>query len=383
MRVVIAPDKFKGTLSATEAADAIARGWRQERPRDTIACLPISDGGDGFGELLARHLGAEERTVATVNAAHEPITAPWWWVPDQRLALIESARIIGLAMLPRGRFHPFALDTFGLGAALRAAAALRPRLCLVGIGGSATNDGGSGLARALGWRFLDRQQQPIERWPQLAELAELVAPTRPLRFRELVVAVDVRNPFLGLQGATRIYGPQKGIRPADVAPAERALRRLARLIHARRAEPTPLARSPGTGAAGGLGFGLAAFAGGRLAPGFDLFARLSGLEARLREADLVLTGEGAIDRTTLAMGKGVGQLMQLCDRLDRPWMGLAGRLDLTGTKAVRHGQLYAMAPELTSPEEAMRRPAHWLTRLAQQAARDWTQAARRNAPPRG
>ena len=376
MRLLIAPDKFKGTLSATEAADAIARGWRRERPDDAIACFPISDGGDGFGELLARHLGAEERSVATVNAAHEPIVAPWWWVPGPRLALIESARIIGLAMLPRGRHHPFDLDTFGLGAALRAAAALRPRTCLVGIGGSATNDGGTGLARALGWQFRDRRQQPLERWPVFTTLDRIEPPRRPVRFRELKVAVDVRNPFLGLHGATRVYGPQKGIRPADVAPAERALSRLARLVHRGRHESKPLARTPGTGAAGGLGFGLAAFAGGQLAPGFELFAQLSGLEARVREADLVVTGEGAIDRTTLTMGKGVGQLMQLCDRLQRPWLGLAGRVDLTGATSARRSQLHAMAPDLAPPEEAMRRPALWLARLGQQAARDWSARAR-------
>jgi len=372
MRIVIAPDKFKSTLTATEAAEAIAAGWEAERPGDTLVRFPISDGGDGFGELLARHLKAQERWVETLNAAHEPIRAPWWFEPRRRIAIIESARVIGLAMLPRGRFHPFELDTFGLGAVLRAAAAAKPRTCLLGIGGSATNDAGFGVARALGWRFLDLGGQPIEVWTGLDRLARIKPPARPWRCGKLLIAVDVGNPLLGVRGATRIYGPQKGIRPEDVKPAERCFRRLVQVLRERAQSWRRPDRQRGAGAAGGLGFGLRCFAGGRLEPGFGLFQQLSGLAGQVRKADLVITGEGAIDVTTLSMGKGVGELMRDCARQRRPHLALAGRVEAPSRRRPGLVGLYGLTPMLTTPEEAMKRSAYWLRQLARHAAREWS-----------
>src|SRR5206468_11929707 len=142
LKVLIVPDKFKGTLTARAAADLIARGWGEARPQDSLELLPMSDGGDGFGEVLVRLLKLQERTIATLDAAHAPLQAKWWWDPKTRTAIIESAKIIGLALLPTKKFHPFDLDTFGLGAVLQAAADINARQCLMGIGGSATNDGG-------------------------------------------------------------------------------------------------------------------------------------------------------------------------------------------------------------------------------------------------
>ena len=154
-RILIVPDKFKGTLTAHAAAQAIAQGWREVHPADALELLPMSDGGDGFGEVLAGLLSVTARTVDTVDAAGRPCAAARWWDAAQRTAIIESARVVGLALLPPRQFHPFALDTSGLGALLRAVLTEGASRCLVGIGGSATNDGGFGLARAVGWRFLD------------------------------------------------------------------------------------------------------------------------------------------------------------------------------------------------------------------------------------
>lgn len=373
MRVLIAPDKFKGTLSAPEAAAAIARGWHRVRPSDTLLEAPISDGGDGFGALLGHHLGAETRTTSTVDAAGRPLATRWWWLPSDRLAIIESATVIGLALLPPGRYHPFNLDSFGLGQVLREAAALRPRCCLVGIGGSATNDAGFGLARSLGWRFLDRNGEQITRWPDLAGLAAIRSPRTLPRLGELVVAVDVRNPLLGAKGATRIYGPQKGIRPEDVAPAEQAFRRLTRRL--RQLEgltlPTSASRLPGAGAAGGLGFGLMAFAGARLEPGFQIFTRYTRLAGVVATADLVLTGEGALDLTSVAMGKGVGQLALLSRRARVPCVALAGTVAADPAVQRRFTATRAIVPGLAAPEEARRHAGRWLTRLAADTARAW------------
>jgi glycerate kinase len=371
LRVLIVPDKFKGTLTAEAAAEAIAQGWRQARPDDALALLPMSDGGDGFGAVMSRLLAAEARLADTVNAAHEPRQAPWWWTPQRRTAILESAQVIGLALLPPGKFHPFELDTFGLGGVVKAAVALGAERVLLGIGGSATNDGGFGLARALGWEFRDTSDRAIERWTELASLAQLVAPAPLVSRPSFVVAVDVQNPLLGPTGASRIYGPQKGIREADFALAEACLGRLADVV--RRDLNLDVASEPGAGAAGGLGFGLRAFCGARLESGFALFARHARLEERIRAADLVITGEGAIDASTL-MGKGVGEVARLCGKQAVPCLGLAGRLSEASLARVSENpftRLAALAPELTTQEEAKANASFWLARLAASVAGNW------------
>ena len=365
MRVLICPDKFKGTLTATAAADAIAAGWREARPDDVLDLLPMSDGGDGFGEVTSALLQAKSQRVKTLDAAHRPCVARWWWEPQTRTAIIESAAVIGLAMLPPKRFHPFQLDTLGLGAVVRAAAKKGATHCLLGIGGSATNDGGFGLARALGWQFLDRNGQPIESWIDLPRLERIRPPRRRRWFDRSVVATDVQNPLLGPRGATRVYGPQKGLRPQDFGLAERCLGSLARVVQ--RQFGRNFAREPGAGAAGGLGFGLLAFLGAQLRPGFDLFARHAALERHLRAADLVITGEGAIDRSTL-MGKGVGQIAQRCRQLETPCIGLAGIVSASKGTADFFAQTHALT-DLTPVQPAKAQPARWLERLAQQVAR--------------
>jgi glycerate 2-kinase len=365
LHVLIIPDKFKGTLTAAAAAEAIARGWRRARAGDSLDLLPMSDGGDGFGEVTGALLKARIQYVKTVDAAHCPRVARWWWEPRARTAIIESAAVIGLAMLPPKRFHPFQLDTLGLGAVVRAAVKSGARRCLMGIGGSATNDGGFGLARALGWEFLDRTGNLIEQWTGLCRLERISVPRRRRWFSSLVVATDVQNRLLGARGASRVYGPQKGLREQDFALAERCLGRLAQVV--RRELGHDFAREPGAGAAGGLGFGLMAFLGAAMQPGFDLLARKAGLERRLGAADLVVTGEGAIDRSTL-MGKGVGQVAQLC-RLSRvPCIGLAGMVEIRPGAGTCFAQAHALT-DLTSVAQAKARPAYWLERLAERVAR--------------
>ncbi|MDB6023709.1 MAG: Glycerate kinase [Pedosphaera sp.] len=366
LKVLIAPDKFKGTLTAPDAAAAIARGWRNARPADSLELLPMSDGGDGFGEVMSTLLGAKKIAVKTVDAAHRPIRAHWWWEPKSQTAIIESANVIGLAQLPAKKFHPFELDTYGLGAVIRAAAAKGAKRCFIGIGGSATNDGGFGVACALGWEFLDDCGNPIHEWTQLQRLAEVCAPKHPKWFEDFIVAVDVQNPLLGAHGCTRVYGPQKGLTPPDFPLAERCLRRLEMMSHRGRF----MANEPGAGAAGGLGFGLRCFLRARLQPGFDLFARKAELAQRLHSADLVITGEGAIDPSTL-MGKGVGQIAERCFKMKIPCLGLAGTV-IPHPRAKKnlftrqHG-----LTELTGADDAKQNAAHWLERLAEKIAQGW------------
>ena len=344
----------------------------------------MSDGGDGFGQVMSKLGKGKVQTVAAVDAAHRPCAVPWWWEPGTKTAIIESARVIGLAMLPPGEFHPFVLDSFGMGALFLAAQRKGAKQCLVGIGGSATNDAGFGLARAMGWRFLDRTGNAIERWPELQRLEVICSPSKqsqsgigvlagapscrqnrpPSLDYSIEVAVDVQNPLLGPRGATRVYGPQKGLRPEDFKLAESCLSRMATIW--RRDFGKDLSTKPGAGAAGGLGFGLLAFLGARLAPGFDLFAEHAGMEDRLDWANLVITGEGSIDKSTL-MGKGVGQIASRCLKRKIPCIGLAGFV----TSSARGAGTFETArglTELTSVAEAKSKPTYWLERLAAQVA---------------
>lgn len=378
LHILIIPDKFKGTLTARAAAKAIALGWRDARPEDSLDLLPMSDGGDGFGDVTSALLQAKSQRVRTVDAAHRPCLARWWWEPRTKTAIIESAAVIGLAMLPRKRFHPFQLDTQGLCAVMRAALKAGATRCLMGLGGSATNDGGFGLAQALGWQFLDGDGRLIEHWQDLHLLQSIRAPQQRRWFARCLAATDVQNPLLGPQGATRVYGPQKGLRPRDFALAERCLKRLAQVV--KQQFGRDFAREPGAGAAGGLGFGLLAFLRARLQPGFDLFAQQAALERRLRAADLVITGEGMIDRSTL-MGKGVGRIAERCQRLNIPCIGLAGMVSANRNTAESFNQIHALT-ELTTLAQAKARPAYWLGRLARRAANSTPSLCTQSAAPK-
>ena len=366
LRVLVVPDKFKGTLSAQAAAEAIVRGWRAARPGDEIESIPMSDGGDGFGDVLSSLMGAAPQTVKSVDAAHRPVESIWWWHEPTQTAVIESARLIGLAMLPPDKYHPFELDTLGLGSVLRVAMNAGARRCLVGIGGSATNDAGFGMARALGWQFFNAHEEEIMRWTELHRLTT-VRPPEPSRcFEELHIAVDVQNPLLGPSGCSRVYGPQKGLTEFEFA--ERCLSQLASVLE--KQLHCNYADSPGAGAAGGLGFGLMTFAGGRPESGFALFEQQARLSERMEAVDVVITGEGALDAQTL-MGKGVGQVADLCARLDVPCVGLAGTVSDPQQAQTKFRIARGVAPDLTDKETALREPAVWLERLATQVASEW------------
>lgn len=363
MRVLIVPDKFKGTLAADAAARAIAAGWRRARPDDRLTLLPMSDGGDGFGVVLSSLLGAGTRELRTVDAAGRPLTAKWWWHTETRSVILESARIVGLALLPPGQFHPHELDTTGLGTALARLLKLRPRRLILGLGGSATNDGGFGLARALGGQFLDAAGEPLTRWTQLDALARIVPPPLP-DVTQVIAAVDVQNPLCGPRGATRIYGPQKGLRPDELAPAEARLRRLAQV--AAKLDGRRLDREPGAGAAGGLGFGLRRFLGARVESGFGLYAGAAQLVERLGRHDLVITAEGAVDRQS-AMGKGTGEVLRLAKERGCPAIVLGGRVELPDAEKL--GVIYARGlTDLVPEDQALADPAPHLRELARQAA---------------
>ncbi|MCC7376255.1 MAG: glycerate kinase [Verrucomicrobiales bacterium] len=363
LQVLVVPDKFKGTLGAADVARAIAAGWRKARPQDHLNLVPMSDGGDGFGPVVGTLIGARARSLPTTDAAGRLRRARWWWEPSRRIAVIETAQSNGLALLPKGRFHPFDLDTSGVGRLLRAAHRAGAVTGLLGVGGSATNDGGFGLALALGWKFLDRKGRLLLRWRDLERLSHVEPPTPTGSHVRWIVATDVSNPLLGRQGATRVYGPQKGLRPADLPKAEACLAQLAKVMKRQTGFDS---RLPGCGAAGGLGYGLQAFLGAERRLGFDVFAEFADLDRRLAESDLVISGEGAVDAQTL-MGKGVGQLLAACRRHDKPVALFGGRVELSG-RTPNGLALIASLVDLAGEKEAMRRPAPLLRLAAESAA---------------
>lgn len=328
----------------------------------------MSDGGDGFGETIALQEKGRRRRAKTVNAAGQSIWATWWWVARSRTAIIETASVVGLAQLPPNKFHPFDLDTSGLGILISKILEreIVARL-LVGLGGSTTNDGGFGMARSLGWQFRGRNREWIVRWTDLAALESIVSPVHSRAKRlEIVAAVDVQNPLLGAEGASSIYGPQKGLREREMPLAEACLARLSECFQKQTGRPE--AHRPGAGAAGGLGFGCYAFLDGKSRSGFDVFAKSARLERRLGQADLVLTGEGAVDSSSL-MGKGVGQVAKWCRDHQKPCIALGG----TALQSLAAGfwKLYAIVPEVAEKRKALEKPRLCLAQLAEKAAREW------------
>jgi glycerate kinase len=369
MRVLVVPDKFKGTLSAHQAAQAIALGWTKIRPPDQLELLPMTDGGDGFGEIMGKLLEADRKEFLTINAAHEVTAAEWWWSESRRTAIVESAKVIGLAMLPPGKFHPFELDTRGLGQLLHQIASVHPQAkLLIGIGGSATNDAGFGMALGLGYRFRDATGHFLECWTELDRLLHIDPPEIPVEFSQITIACDVQNPLLGAEGASRVYGPQKGLRPEDFPTADRCFERLTEIVN--RDLNRNYASEAGTGAAGGLGYGLRAFLQGEFKPGFQIFAEAAQLREKIFHADLVITGEGAIDRQT-EMGKGTGAVAKLARDAGKRCIALAGYVS-PDLRSRSFELALGITPSLTDKEGALREPYKWLAKLSEIASKNFS-----------
>lgn len=325
-RVLITPDKFKGTLTAGAAARALRDGLRRAWPGAKTTLLPLTDGGEGFAEVMVRQTGGRWRTARTTDAIGRPCRVRWGLLHGGRTAVIGLADASGLARLPLDRRDPEATTNLGTGRLIARALAAGCREIIVGLGGSATTEGGISLAAAVGYRFLDARGAEIAlTGGGLARLARIVPPARKPRAR-FVVATDVDNPLFGRRGAAHRFGPQKGADAATVRRLDANLRRLARIV--RRDLGPDLAGEPGAGAAGGCGYGLMVFFGARRENGFDLVRRVTGLDALVRAHDLVVTGEGCFDHTSLH-GKAPQQLGELARRLGKPAWAFCGRAELT------------------------------------------------------
>ena len=359
MRILVAPDKFRGTLTARQAAEAVATGWRRTRPGDELDLVPMADGGEGTMQALTQALHGRIVPATVTGPLGDPVDAAFGIAPseDGRLGVVEMATASGLALVPEARRDVLAATTRGTGELMALAIDAGADRLVVCIGGSATNDGGAGMAAALGARLLDTVGARVaDGGEALTGLAHIdLTQLHPGLARVSVVgACDVDNPLTGPSGASAVYGPQKGASPDDVAALDRALAHLAAVVQ--RDLGVDLRDEPGAGAAGGLGFGLLAFCGARLRPGVEVVMDAVGLPQRIAEADLVVTGEGSLDEQSLH-GKVPAGVLGACELAGVPAAIVCGRatIEVPGVPVIslteRVGERAALAearPSLVS-----------------------------------
>ncbi|TDU73052.1 glycerate kinase [Prosthecobacter fusiformis] len=323
MRVLIASDKYKGSLTATQVAQTISRILEETIPGIECDLCPIADGGEGTTEAMVTALDGAWIKIDTLDAQSRPRQASYGWCAGQ--AVMEMSAASGLALVNDLSLNPHTASTYGTGLMLKHALEQAATRIVIGIGGSATNDAGLGMAAALGYQFLDEAGNRVK--PVLDEVLRMTkvkwaGSDKPPVFCPILVACDVDNPLLGVKGATQVYGAQKGVK--ETAWFEERLTHLADLV-AKDLGQDPR-EIPGAGAAGGLGWGLMAFCGAQLTNGFDLVAEQIGLEERVTQADLVITGEGRLDAQTLH-GKGPVGIAQMARRLGKKVAAFAGAVE--------------------------------------------------------
>jgi glycerate kinase len=365
LKVVVAPNAFKGSLSPLAAARAIESGLRSAHPDIDCDLAPLSDGGDGFLEALLAAKPAPRHKVLVRGPVHSPVGASYALAPAGR-AVIETAQACGMALLGEGELDPLGASTGGVGELIAEARQNGATEFVIGVGGSASTDGGTGMARAVGYRFLDAGGAELpEGGGSLHRLARIGSSGFDPGWMMLpvTVACDVDNVLFGEAGAAAVYAPQKGADESQVKVLDRGLRRLAEVIG--RDLGVDVAAVPGAGAAGGLGGGLAAFVGGHLEPGAPWVMREVGLQQRLAGADLMITGEGRLDEQS-SSGKAAVAAGQLARRLGIRTLALVGVLgpgwEAAGAKAF--DEVRAITPEGMSGSEAMSRAAELLAAAA-------------------
>ena len=371
MKVVIAPQGFKGGISGLEAAQAIARGVAAAVPDAETVLAPVADGGDGTLNALVDATGGQVFNQTVTGPLGQPLEAQWGVMGDGNTAVIEMARASGLALVPQRRRNPRITTTVGTGEILKKALDQGFTRVIVGLGGSATNDGGAGMAGALGARFLDANGRPLP--PGGAALSRLASiDTSALHPRlgeaSIVAATDVTNPLCGPDGASAVFGPQKGASGEVVLELDAALANFARIVQ--RDVGVDVADRPGAGAAGGLGAGLMAFAGAQLQSGIDMVCQVLDFDSHLAGADLVITGEGRADRSTIFNKAPVG-VARHAQAHGVPTVLLAGGLGPGHEELYGHGiaAVLCIADRPMSFEQSLNRTGELLESAAEQTMR--------------
>jgi glycerate kinase len=380
MKILIAPDKFKGSLSAREVAKNIAAGLRDVLPGEKIDMVPMADGGEGTAEVIGDALDSHWVNCAAHDPLGREIDARYAWIEHRKLAIMEMSEAAGMRRLSGDERDPVRANTFGVGEMLIAAARRAADQIIIGLGGSATNDGGFGMARVLSFRFFAGDKELAGDVSELQKLTRIQAPvaaavpaamsslqaTRLPLQEKIIAAVDVRNPLLGRNGATQIFGRQKGASEEKIDMLERALARLADIVA--RDLKVDYREEPGAGAAGGLGFGLMSFCGARIRPGFDVVAEAVKLEAKMKDVDVIITGEGSLDRQTLE-GKTPAGVAQLGRKLGKRVFAIVGRASKDRQVQDIFDGVYVLAQPGMNEKENMARAAEFLRKKARELAK--------------
>lgn len=370
MNVLIAADSFKGSLGTLEAAACIKSGVLKVFPTARVDCVPVADGGEGTVQAVAAALGGESVSVRAAGPLGEPVTANYGLLRTGE-AVVEMAQASGLTLVPAGRLDPMRATTYGTGELIRAALDSGCRRIYIGIGGSATNDGGAGMAQALGARFLDKNGRELPVGGGALgrlEQIDLRGMDPRLKQTEIIVLCDVDNPLCGPRGASAVFGPQKGATPQMVCLLDEDLRRLADVVC--RQTGVDAAEIPGAGAAGGLGMGLIAFAGGKLRPGIDTVLDLCRFDEKLDRSDLVITGEGRMDGQT-ACGKAPAGIARRAQKHGVPVIAVVGSVGPGADDVYRQGiaGIFSAVCAPCTIDEAMLNAAENVSAAAERAMR--------------
>jgi glycerate kinase len=372
-KVVIAPDSFKESLSAMEVAEAIERGFRQIYPQVQYVKLPMADGGEGTVDSMVAATGGEIVRVEVTGPLGQSVSAFYGLLGEGETAVIEMAAASGLHLAPKERRDPRITTSYGTGELILAALERGVKAIILGIGGSATNDGGAGMMQALGARLLDDQQQPLPPGgAALARLAQIDLSAVDPRLQQVSVtaACDVDNPLCGPHGASAVFGPQKGATPEMVTQLDAALNHFGRLLQ--QATGREVLNAPGAGAAGGMGAALLGMLNARLRPGIDIVIETLRLEEALRDADLVITGEGRLDSQSIHGKTPIG-VARVAKRHGLPVIGIAGSLAKDYQVVHQHGidAAFSVLDRVVTLEEALMDAATNLEVTARNVAALW------------
>ncbi len=369
-KIVVAPDSYKGSLTSPEAARIMQMAIKMEFPDVEVIRAPMADGGEGTVEVLVESCGGEIKRAQVTGPLGEPVESFFGVLPDGT-GVIEMAAAAGLPLVPPEKRNPMRTTTYGVGELIKAALDEGCRKIIIGIGGSATNDAGAGMAQALGAKLLDAEGKQIGfGGGELLRLEKIDLSEMDPRVKEtkFIIASDVNNPLYGPEGAAYVYAPQKGATPAQVVELDRALRKFAEVVE--RDLDKEIADVPGAGAAGGLGAGLMAFLDAELRMGVAVVMEVTNFEEKVKDADLVITGEGKID-SQVKFGKALLGVARVAQKYGVPVVAIAGQVDEDADVVFDYGitAIFSMLQGPATLEEAMRRTASLLAVETQNVVR--------------
>jgi glycerate kinase len=369
--IVLAPDSFKESLSSAEICACLKTGIHKVDPDINVVSSPIADGGEGTLEALLVVPGSRKVKTNVLGPMGKIVPSEWLFIEERETAVIEMALAAGLPMVPEDQRNPMQATTYGVGELINEAIAFGSKHIIVGIGGSATNDGGAGMLQALGFRLMDVKGEPIEKGNKgLSEIHSIDTDKVDKRIfsASYLVASDVQNPLCGPDGASFVYGPQKGASPGKVMEMDTNMNHFSKVV--RDWKGKDLSSTPGAGAAGGLGFAFMAFLDARLQSGFELIADITGLESSIKSADWILTGEGKLDLQTL-QGKGPFGVAQMVRKYNQRTIAVGGILDPEAREQLDKvfDKTFIISPDGTSREESIRNAANFMIETGERIAR--------------